>query len=69
VFILFLGITAALNQIEVASSVTTPLLIAVLAIVAGVITVGAGDGLIKPMQARSAAQQVKRTADQGQSTL
>ncbi|RII88057.1 hypothetical protein DZF95_15905, partial [Clavibacter michiganensis] len=52
VFILFLGITAALNQIEVATTVTTPILIAVLAIIAGVIIVGAGGGLIKPMQAR-----------------
>ncbi|HEY8588828.1 MAG TPA: hypothetical protein VIL55_04675 [Naasia sp.] len=52
IFILFLGITAALNQVEVATTVTTPLLIAVLAIVAGVIIVGAGGGLIKPMQAR-----------------
>ncbi|THG30049.1 mechanosensitive ion channel family protein [Naasia lichenicola] len=52
IFILFLGITAALNQIEVATTVTTPLLIAVLAIIAGVIIVGAGGGLIKPMQAR-----------------
>ncbi len=52
IFILFLGVTAALNQIEVATTVTTPILIAVLAIVAGVIIVGAGGGLIKPMQAR-----------------
>ncbi|MCJ1709677.1 hypothetical protein MT344_00600 [Clavibacter michiganensis subsp. phaseoli] len=52
VFILFLGITAALNQIEVATTVTTPILIAVLAIIAGVIIVGVGGGLIKPMQAR-----------------
>ncbi|MEC5149842.1 hypothetical protein [Cryobacterium sp. GrIS_2_6] len=52
IFILFLGITAALNQIDVATTVTTPLLIAVLAIIAGVIIVGAGGGLIRPMQAR-----------------
>jgi len=52
VFILFIGITAALNQIEVATTVTTPILIAVLAIIAGVIIVGAGGGLVKPMQAR-----------------
>ncbi len=35
-----------------ATSVTTPILIAVLAIIAGVIIVGAGGGLIKPMQQR-----------------
>ncbi|CAN5250950.1 hypothetical protein BH09ACT1_BH09ACT1_22230 [soil metagenome] len=52
IFILFLGVTAALNQIKVATTVTTPLLIAVLAIVVGVVVVGAGGGLIKPMQAR-----------------
>ena len=52
IFILFLGVTAALNQIEVATTVTTPILIAVLAIIAGVVIVGAGGGLIKPMQAR-----------------
>jgi hypothetical protein len=47
-----LGIVAALNQIGVAESVTTPLLIAVLATVAGVVIVGAGGGLIRPMQHR-----------------
>jgi hypothetical protein len=59
VFILFLGVTAALNQIEVATTVTTPILIAVLAIIAGVIIVGAGGGLIKPMQARWEAMLTK----------
>ena len=52
IFILFLGITAALSQVQIATAVTQPLLIAVLAIIAGVIIVGAGGGLIKPMQAR-----------------
>ena len=52
IFILFLGVTAALNQIEVATTVTTPVLIAVLAIISGVLIVGGGGGLIKPMQAR-----------------
>jgi hypothetical protein len=51
-FILFIGITAALNQIDVATTVTTPILIAVLAIIAGVIIVGASGGLVKPIQAR-----------------
>ena len=51
-FILFLGVVAALNQIKVATTVTTPILITVLATVAGVIVVGAGGGLIKPMQSR-----------------
>jgi len=51
-FILFLGVVAALNQIGVATTVTTPVLIAILATVGGVIIVGAGGGLIRPMQAR-----------------
>lgn len=52
IFILFLGITAALNQVDIATTVTTPILITVLAIIAGVAIVGVGGGLIKPMQAR-----------------
>jgi hypothetical protein len=52
VLVLILGIIAALNQIGIASSVTMPLLVAVLATVAGVVIVGAGGGLIKPMQHR-----------------
>ena len=52
IFILFLGVVAALEQVGVATAVTTPLLIAILATVAGVIIVGAGGGLIKPMQMR-----------------
>ncbi|MDJ0355217.1 hypothetical protein [Paenarthrobacter sp. PH39-S1] len=51
-FIIFLGVIAALNQMNIAVTVTTPILITVLAIVAGVVIVGAGGGLIKPMQAR-----------------
>jgi len=42
----------ALNQIEVATTVTTPILVAILAMVAGVVIVGAGGGLVKPMQSR-----------------
>ena len=52
VFILGLGVIAALNQIDVATTVTTPVLIAVLASLAGVVIVGVGGGLIKPMQSR-----------------
>ncbi|GAA5153167.1 MULTISPECIES: mechanosensitive ion channel family protein [Amycolatopsis] len=52
VFIWGLGIIAALNQIGVATTVTTPVLITVLATVAGVVVVGMGGGLIKPMQQR-----------------
>lgn len=52
VFILALGIISALNQIGVAVTVTTPVLIAVLASIAGVVIVGVGGGLIQPMQQR-----------------
>lgn len=51
-FIVFLGVVAALNQVGVATTVTTPVLIAILATVGGVIVVGVGGGLIRPMQQR-----------------
>ncbi|GAA1592630.1 hypothetical protein J3R03_010429 [Actinoplanes couchii] len=50
--IVTLGVIAGLDQIGVATSVTRPLLIAILATVAGVIVVGVGGGLIRPMQRR-----------------
>lgn len=52
VFILGLGIIAALNQVGIATTVTMPVLIAVLATVAGILIVGVGGGLIRPMQSR-----------------
>jgi hypothetical protein len=52
VFILFLGVVAALNQIGVATTVTLPVLIAILATVAGILIVGVGGGLVRPMQQR-----------------
>ncbi|WP_433384507.1 mechanosensitive ion channel family protein [Micromonospora sp. KLBMP9576] len=52
VFILGLGVIAALDQIGVATAVTTPVLIAVLATVGGVLVVGVGGGLVRPMQSR-----------------
>ncbi len=58
-FILGIGIIAALNQVGVATTVTTPILIAVLAAVVGVIVVGVGGGLIKPMQTRWESYLVK----------
>jgi mechanosensitive ion channel-like protein len=51
-FLVGLGIIAALNQIGVATTVTTPVLIAVLATIAGILVVGVGGGLVRPMQAR-----------------
>jgi Conserved TM helix len=52
VFILGLGIIAALNQVGIATTVTTPVLIAVLATIAGILVVGVGGGLVRPMQSR-----------------
>jgi hypothetical protein len=52
VFIIALGVIAALNQVGIATAVTTPVLIAVLATVGGVIVVGVGGGMVRPMQAR-----------------
>jgi hypothetical protein len=52
VFIMALGIIAALNQIGVATTVTMPVLIAVLATAGGILVVGVGGGLVRPMQQR-----------------
>lgn len=52
IFILFLGVVAALNQVGVATTVTTPVLVTILATIGGVIVVGVGGGLIRPMQSR-----------------
>lgn len=52
VAIWFLGVVAALNQVGVATSVTTPVLITILATIGGVIVVGVGGGLVRPMQSR-----------------
>lgn len=49
-FILGLGIIAALNRVEIATTVTLSVLITVLATVGGILVVGGGGGLIKPMQ-------------------
>ena len=50
--IVALGVIAALDQVQIATAVTQPLLIAVLATVAGVLIVGVGGGLVRPMQGR-----------------
>jgi hypothetical protein len=52
VFIWGLGLIAALNQIGVATTVTLPVLITVLATIGGIAIVGVGGGLVRPMQAR-----------------
>ncbi|MFJ8072454.1 hypothetical protein ACIQ7Q_00565 [Streptomyces sp. NPDC096176] len=51
-FIVALGVIAALSQAEIATSVTGPVLTAVLAAMAGILIVGVGGGLINPMRER-----------------
>lgn len=50
--VMALGIIAALNQVQIATTVTLPVLITVLATVGGVVVVGFGGGLIRPAQQR-----------------
>ncbi|MCW2615027.1 MAG: Conserved helix repeat-containing protein [Frankiales bacterium] len=66
-------VKSALDQVGVATTVTTPLLYTVLATVAGVTIVGAGGGLIEPMRhrwenvlnkAETETQQVRAQAEQ-----
>ncbi|MBM2622388.1 hypothetical protein JIG36_43490 [Actinoplanes sp. LDG1-06] len=52
VVIVALGVIAALDQVGIATAITQPVLIAVLATVAGVLIVGVGGGLVRPMQRR-----------------
>jgi hypothetical protein len=52
VFIVALGVIAALNQIGIATTVTEPLLITALATIGAILAIGVGGGLIRPMQQR-----------------
>lgn len=52
VAIIFFGAVAALGQVGIATTVTTPIMWTVLAIVAGVTIVGVGGGLVGPMRQR-----------------
>ncbi|WP_072479687.1 mechanosensitive ion channel family protein [Amycolatopsis australiensis] len=52
VFILALGVIAALDQVGIATTVTTPVPITVLATAGGIAVVGVGGGLIGPMRSR-----------------
>ncbi|MQM28984.1 mechanosensitive ion channel family protein [Glycomyces albidus] len=52
VAIVFFGAVAAFGQVGIATTVTTPIMWTVLAIVAGVTIVGVGGGLITPMRQR-----------------
>ena len=52
VVIIVLGVIAALNQADIATTVTEPVLIAGLATVAAIAAIGIGGGLVRPMQSR-----------------
>jgi hypothetical protein len=52
VVIVALGVIAALNQVDVASTVTEPVLIAVLATAGAILAIGIGGGLVRPMEQR-----------------
>jgi uncharacterized membrane protein len=52
VFILGIGVIAALSQMGIAAAVTGPVLFFILATIGGVIVVGMGGGMIRPMQSR-----------------
>lgn len=52
VLVLLGFVKAALDEVGIATNVTGPLLYALLATVAGILIVGVGGGLIKPMQSR-----------------
>ena len=74
VFIIGLGVIAALSQIGVAIAVTLPVLITVLATVGGILVVGVGGGLIAPMRQRwehilnRAEQEAPRAAAEARAT-
>jgi hypothetical protein len=51
-FLLALGVIAALNQLGIATTVTEPILIFALATVGGILVVGVGGGMVRPMQSR-----------------
>lgn len=51
-FVIALGVIAALNQIGIGTTVTLPVLVAVLGTIGGILVVGVGGGLIGPMRQR-----------------
>jgi small-conductance mechanosensitive channel len=65
IFILGIGVIAALNQIGIATTVTTPILVTILATVGAILAIGVGGGLIRPMQERWERILNKAEADAG----
>jgi hypothetical protein len=68
VLIIVLGAIAALNQVGIATTVTMPVLIAALATVAGILIVGVGGGMVRPMQERWERMLNKAEAETGRLT-
>jgi hypothetical protein len=72
VFILLGFVKAALDEVGIATTVTTPILYALLATAAGIAIVGVGGGLIEPMRTRldtalnTAAQETQRVKQAAQ---
>jgi hypothetical protein len=52
IVIIALGVIAALNQVDVASAITQPVLIATLATVGAILAIGIGGGMVRPMEQR-----------------
>jgi MFS family permease len=74
VLIWFIGVSAALNQVEIAPEIVNGLFYAVLALIVGVVIVAIGGGGIQPMRQRwdralnraeQEAPQIKQQAQQG----
>ena len=65
VLIVALGVIAALNQVGIATTVTMPVLITVLATIGGIAIVGIGGGLISPMRERWERVLHKAESDSG----
>ena len=63
VLVLLGFVKAALDQVGIATDVTGPILYAILATVAGILIVGVGGGLIKPMQHRLETALVKAAGE------
>ena len=63
VLVLLVFLKAALDQVGIATTVTGPILIAILATVGGILVVGVGGALIKPMQSRL-EQTLTRASDE-----
>jgi hypothetical protein len=65
VLIVALGVIAALNQVGIATTVTMPILITLLATIGGIAVVGIGGGLIQPMRERWERMLNKAESDSG----